>query len=60
MSKVMSSDVLNVAIRKGLVRTVSNYFSNEPVDAYKQATYRIREKQNKYLVSKDEKKDKEV
>lgn len=57
MAKILTSDALNIAIKKGLVRTFDNYFSNEPVEAYKQATLRIREKQNKYILS--QKKDKE-
>ncbi|WP_370606544.1 hypothetical protein [Pantoea ananatis] len=59
MSKVMSSDALNVVIKKGLVRTANNYFSNEPVEAYKQATSRIRNKQNRYLVANPQEKDKQ-
>ena len=42
MSKVLSSNVLNEVIRKGLVRTVDNYLANEPVEAFKQASARLR------------------
>lgn len=57
MAKILTSDTLNIVIKKGLVRTFDNYFSNEPVEAYKQAIFRIRERQNKYILS--QKKDKE-
>ncbi|MEN5014732.1 hypothetical protein ABEH87_00015 [Erwinia sp. Eh17-17] len=57
MSKVISSNALNVAISKGLVRTVDNYFSNEPVQAFKSASKRFKaksEKQNFVIANKKE------
>lgn len=44
MSKIISSDALNVVISKGLVRTYENYFSDKPVKDFKEASKRFKNK----------------
>ncbi|EBC4430778.1 MULTISPECIES: hypothetical protein [Enterobacteriaceae] len=47
MSKVLSSNVLKRVTEKGLVRTYDNYFSNEPVEAFKEASSRLRKSKSR-------------